>query len=78
MAQFYFHCSTGDAIMVDGRGTELDDLSEAHACAVGVARGMIAAASGLDDWRDWLVHVSDEDGEEIFVLPFSFVVGKPH
>jgi hypothetical protein len=32
----------------------------------------------LEDWRDWVLHVSDETGEEIFVLPFASVLGKPH
>jgi hypothetical protein len=24
------------------------------------------------------VHVSDNDGEELFLVPFSIVLGKPH
>ena len=28
--------------------------------------------------RDWVLHVSDDLGEEIFVLPFEFLLGKPH
>ena len=30
------------------------------------------------DWRDWVVHVSDDSDDELFVLPFAFVLGKPH
>jgi hypothetical protein len=40
-------------------------------------RSLIAAAS-LEDWRDWALHVSNEAGDVIFVLPFGFVLGKPH
>jgi hypothetical protein len=40
-------------------------------------RSLIAAAS-LEDWRDWALHVSDEAGDVSFVLPFAFVLGKPH
>jgi hypothetical protein len=40
-------------------------------------RSLIAAAS-LEDWRDWALHVSNEVGDVIFVLPFAFVLGKPH
>ena len=31
-----------------------------------------------EDWRDWVVHVSDDSDDELFVLPFVFVLGKPH
>jgi hypothetical protein len=31
-----------------------------------------------EDWRDWVVHVSDDFDDEIFVLPFAFVLGKSH
>ena len=78
MAQFYFHFTSPDDIVVDRRGTDLVDVAEAHACALGAARSIMTAASGLHDWRDWLVHVTDEDGDEVFVLPFRFVLGKPH
>ena len=78
MAQFYFHFTSSDEIAVDRRRTALEDVAEAHACAFGAARSVMAAASGLRDWRDWLVHVTEEEGDEVFVLPFSFVLGKPH
>jgi hypothetical protein len=32
----------------------------------------------LEDWRDWVLHVSDDQGDELFVVPFAFVLGKPH
>jgi hypothetical protein len=32
----------------------------------------------LEDWRDWVLHVSDDLGDELFVVPFVFVLGKPH
>ena len=32
----------------------------------------------LEDWRDWVLHVSDDQGDELFVVPFTFVLGKPH
>jgi len=32
----------------------------------------------LEDWRDWVMHVSDDQGDELFVVPFTFVLGKPN
>jgi hypothetical protein len=32
----------------------------------------------LEDWRDWVLHVSDDQGDELFVVPFVFVLRKPH
>jgi hypothetical protein len=31
-----------------------------------------------EDWRDWTLHVSDDLDDEIFALPFSSLLGKPH
>jgi hypothetical protein len=42
-----------------------------------VVRSLIMAP-GPEDWRGWVLHVSDDDGEEIFDLPFASVLGKPH
>jgi hypothetical protein len=28
----------------------------------------------VDDWRDWVLHVSDDQGDELFVVPFTFVL----
>jgi hypothetical protein len=30
----------------------------------------------LDDWRDWVLHASDERGDELFIVPFIFVLDK--
>jgi hypothetical protein len=32
----------------------------------------------LEDWRAWVLHVTDDDGEEIFSVPFTSQLGKPH
>jgi hypothetical protein len=42
-----------------------------------VVRRFISAL-GPEDWRHWILHVSDRDGEEIFALPFSSLLGKLH
>ncbi|WFU45894.1 hypothetical protein QA640_44610 (plasmid) [Bradyrhizobium sp. CB82] len=77
MAQVYFHCSNAKEVLMDRRGTFVSDLIEACEEATCRVRSLVAAAN-LEDWRQWALHVSDEAGDEIFVLPFAFVLGRPH
>ena len=77
MAQIYFHCSNTQAVLMDRHGTSVSDLIEACEEATSRVRSLIASAS-LEDWRDWALHVIDEDGDEIFVLPFASLLGKAH
>jgi hypothetical protein len=69
MAQVYFHCSNTKKVFVD--------LAEARDHATRVVQSFTNERS-LDDWRDWVLHVSDDQGDELFVVPFTFVLGKPH
>jgi hypothetical protein len=77
MAQVYFHCSSSREVRLDRAGEMVSDLTEARDRAAGLVRSMIMAHTG-EDWRDWVVHVNDDFDDEIFVLPFAFVLGKPH
>ncbi len=77
MAQVYFHCSNSHGRLLDRRIAEVDDLFEARDYAVAVARSLIARPDLLD-WRNCRLLVWDDLGEEIFEMPFSSVVGKPH
>ena len=77
MAQVYFHCSSSREVRVDESGVAVSDLAEARDYAACVVRSLIMEQSA-EDWRDWVVHVSDDFDDEIFVLPFAFVLGKPH
>ena len=77
MVQVFFHCSTNEGVLVDRRGTAVANLSEARAHADQVIRSMIMTPSS-EDWRHWILHVSDNNGEEIFDLPFTSMLGKPH
>ena len=77
MAQVYFHCSNTRGVLMDRRGTCVASLAEACEAATGMMRSLVATIS-LEDWRDWAMHVSDEAGEEIVILSFASVVGKPH
>jgi hypothetical protein len=62
MAQIYFHCSSAEGVLLDQRGSEIEDLAEARERAVGVVRRFISRP-GPEDWRQWVLYVSDRDGE---------------
>ena len=75
MAQVYFHCSNADELLIDRRGAAVLDMSEARDHAASVMHSLIVAESN-EDWRDWVVRVADDLGEELFVVPFASVLGR--
>ena len=77
MTQVYFHCSKTQKVFVDRRGAVVDDLAEARDHAISVVQSLTKTRS-REDWRDWVLRVSDDQGDELFVVPFTFVLGKPH
>ncbi len=77
MTQVYFHCSNTQKVFVDRRGAVVDDLGEARDHATCVVQSFTSERNP-EDWRDWVLHVSDNQGDELFVVPFTFVLGKPH
>jgi len=77
MAQLFFHCSTSQHLLIDHTGTAVGDLAEARDHAARVVRSFVTTLN-VEDWRDWILHVSDDLDEEVFVLPFASVLGKPH
>lgn len=77
MAQVYFHRSNAEQTMIDQCGAAVDDLAEARGRAALVVRSLIMAP-GPEDWRGWVLHVSDDLGDEMFSVPFASVLGKPH
>jgi len=77
MTQVYFHCSNTKKVFVDRRGAVVEDLAEARDYATRVVQSFTGARR-LEDWRHWLLHVSNDQGDELFVVPFNFVLGKPH
>ena len=77
MAHVYFHCSHSDGILVDRYGAMVGGLAEAYEQADLVVRSFIMAP-GVEDWRGWVLHVSDDLGEELFSVPFASRLGKPH
>ena len=77
MTQVYFHCSNTKTVFVDRRGAVVDDLAEARDYATRVVQSLTRERT-LEDWRDWVLHVSDDSGDELFVVPFTSVLGKPN
>lgn len=77
MAQALFRCSNTQGHVIDGRVASVSGLIEACEYATRVARSLLATPN-LRDWRSCCLSVSDDQGEEIFVLPFSSIIGKLH
>jgi hypothetical protein len=78
MAHFFFHFISRSAVMVDTTGHDLLDLVEVRHHASSIMRQCIGTGTVDADWRDWHVHVTDEEGVEVFVTPFSDVIGRLH
>ena len=76
MTEVYFHCSTDDHVLIDERGAAMD-LAEAREHAEGLVRRPVMTPS-VEDWRSWILHVTDELGDELFYVPFVSVLGKLH
>jgi len=77
LAQVYFHYSNTEGVLMDQGGAAIGNLVEAWEQANLVVRSLIMAPSA-EDWRGWILHVSDEHGDEIFDVPFTSILGKPH
>ncbi|MGZ3410426.1 MAG: DUF6894 family protein [Xanthobacteraceae bacterium] len=77
MTHVYFHCTGPERVLLDKRGRDVEDMTEARDFALRVVKEFIESR-GPDDWRTWTLRVSDEDGEEIFLMPFACVLGKPN
>ena len=75
--QFEKDAKQTDRVFVDLRGAALDDQAEARDYAARVVQSFTNERS-LEDWRDWILHVSDDQGDELFVVRFVIVLGKPH
>jgi hypothetical protein len=60
----------------DDRGAAMD-LAEAREHAEGLVRRPVMTPS-VEDWRSWILHVTDELGDELFYMPFASVLGKLH
>jgi hypothetical protein len=77
MTEVYFHCSNAKGALVDRGAAIVCDLADMRAYAELVVRSLIKRP-GPEDWRGWVLYVSDDLGDEILTLPFSSVLGKLH
>jgi hypothetical protein len=77
MGTLYFHCVGTQEALLDRRGIEMDDLFDARARAFQIIQTIILT-DGPQDWREWTVHVSNSDGDEVLEVPFASVLGRPH
>ena len=77
MTEALFRCSNAQGHVIDRRVANVDDLMEAREYATRVARSLIAAPT-LRDWRSCCLSVSDDLGQELLMIPFSSIIGKPH
>ncbi len=77
MAEVYFHYSNSRGVLIDRSGAAVDDLVEVRERANWAVQSLIMTPSP-EDWRGWVLHVTDDDGDEIFDLPFAALLGKPH
>jgi hypothetical protein len=77
MTHVYFHCCSSERVLLDPCGAEVEDLDEACERALQVVRKFVTSC-GPDDWRGWTLHASDENGDELFLMPFARVIGRLH
>jgi hypothetical protein len=70
MTHVYFHCSIGNEVLVDRCGAIVDDLAEAREHAARIVRSL-SMARDIEDCRGWVLHVNDDLGDELFVVPFA-------
>jgi hypothetical protein len=77
MREVYFHCADADHLLIDHRGTAINDFSEVCARAEAFVRALVMAPDA-EDWRGWELRVTDAFGDTIFILKFASVIGEPH
>ncbi|MGA7808384.1 DUF6894 family protein [Bradyrhizobium sp.] len=76
MHRFYFHIRTGDGLIVDQVGTDLQDAGAAKQEALLAARDIVADAirSGHDIPEAFVI--ADGAGRELETVPFAAVLPK--
>ena len=77
MTHVYFHCSSSERVLLDQNGSDVEDLVKAQEHAKQIVQQFVSSQTP-DDWRAWTLHVSDENGDDIFLMPFAYVLGRPH
>jgi len=76
MSAVFFHCSDDQYVLLDRNGATMD-LAEAREHAERIVRSSVMTPSA-EDWRNWVLHVTDDLGDQLFELPFTAVLGELH
>jgi Domain of unknown function (DUF6894) len=77
LTRVHFHCSSTEQVLLDYDEADVADMTEAREQGAMMIREFLAAP-GPEDWRDWMLHVSDDLGGDLFALPFTAVIGPLH
>jgi hypothetical protein len=77
MAQLYFQYTSLEGELTDRHAAAVANLAEAREAATLIIQSLIRTPT-TEDWRSWVLHVSDDSGEEIFAVPFASILGKLH
>ena len=78
MTRLYFHCAGPDELLIDTRGTDVLDLSEARHRALTLARSIVENAYGMKDFSEWLVYVGDDEDDEVLLVSFEDAMPTLH
>jgi len=77
MTDVYFHCTDDDHLLMAQHAVAIGGLTEAFEHADRLVRSYVMTV-GPEDWRGWVLHATDELGNELFTVPFASVLGKLH
>jgi len=78
MTDVYFHCTDDDHLLMAEHAVAIGGgLFEAFEHADRLVRAYVNTV-GPEDWRGWVLHATDELGEELFTVPFASILGKLH
>jgi hypothetical protein len=73
MTRFYFHLCAPDQVFADNIGSELSDLSAAHARALLLADRVMTIfglADRTSDFRKWTVRITDDRQQPLITVKF--------
>jgi hypothetical protein len=76
MPMYYFHIRDGSSLEVDPDGTELPDISAAHAEALKVAHELLREVTDLGQTA--VLEIADEHGRTVLTMPLSDALWLRH
>jgi len=76
MPMYYFHIRDGSTFEIHPDGTELPDISAAHAEALNVAHELLREVADLG--QKAALEIADEHGQTILTMPLSDALWLRH